>query len=69
MATDDAGRHWRSWRPSISMRDASGNLLTLRFLSPAYSVGDGGPLWLTRDGGATWRSSRIVAGPVALPDR
>jgi len=55
----------------VSMRDATSSVLSLQFLTPdlgfAYSVGDDGPLWWTRDGGATWRPFRIIAGPSFCP--
>src|SRR5436309_547256 len=34
LATDDAGRHWRTKTPAQKMKDSIGTPLTLNFLSP-----------------------------------
>lgn len=69
MATDDAGAHWRRWTPSVSMHDQFGTL-TLDFISPDIGSASepvaNGPLWTTVDGGLTWASVTIVAGPYVL---
>lgn len=71
MVTDDAGAHWRTSTPAVTLKDELGNALTLKFLSPlagwAVPGPDGGPFWRTADGGATWRPVTIVAGPYRLP--
>jgi photosystem II stability/assembly factor-like uncharacterized protein len=71
MATDDAGRHWRTWKPAVSMKDSLGTPLTLQFLSAtvgwAVPGSSGGPFWWTTDGGTTWTPVRIAAGPLVLP--
>jgi photosystem II stability/assembly factor-like uncharacterized protein len=71
ISTADAGRRWHSWTPSVRMKDNVGAQLSLRFLSPrlgfAIPDGNGGPLWWTQDGGATWRPIRITAGPFTVP--
>ncbi len=73
LATDDAGRHWRSQKATVKMKDAVGSPLTLDFLSPrlgfAVPDGSGGPLWSTGDGGATWKPVTITAGPFTVPRR
>ena len=71
LSTADAGRHWRTWRPAVRMKDSVGGTLALRFLSPqlgfAIPNGNSGPLWWTRDGGSTWRPIKISAGPFTVP--
>jgi photosystem II stability/assembly factor-like uncharacterized protein len=71
MATDDAGAHWRTSTPAVTLKDELGNALTLKFLSPSLgwaSPGvNGGQLWQTVDGGVTWNPVTIVAGPYRLP--
>ena len=66
-ATDDAGLHWRTWTPSVKMKDPLGTPLTLDFISPlegwAVPGGNGGNLWWTTDGGARWKQVVIEAGP------
>lgn len=73
LATDDAGGRWRSWTPTVKMKDSVGTPLTLAFLSArlgfAVPDGDGGPLWWTRDGGTSWKPVTITAGPFTLPRR
>jgi photosystem II stability/assembly factor-like uncharacterized protein len=70
-ATSDGGVHWRTWKPTVRMKDAVGGALTLRFLTAqlgfAIPDGNGGPLWWTRDGGSSWRPIRITAGPFTVP--
>jgi hypothetical protein len=67
VSSSDGGTHWRRWKPSVAMRDASGTPLTLEFLSPtlgwAVSRDAGGPLWWTTDGGRTWKPIAVVAIP------
>jgi hypothetical protein len=69
MATDDAGAHWQRWTPSVTMHDEFGPL-TLDFMSPdigsAREPAVNGPLWTTVDGGRTWASVTIVAGPYVV---
>jgi photosystem II stability/assembly factor-like uncharacterized protein len=71
LASDDAGRHWRSWQPAVKMKDSVGTPLTLDFLSPrlGFAVPDGnhGSLWWTRDGGTSWKPLTITAGPFTVP--
>lgn len=71
LATDDAGRHWRRWTTTVRMKDSVGATLALDFLSPhlGFAVADTnpGPLWWTRDGGTTWSTVKIAAGPFTLP--
>ena len=73
MVTDDAGRHWSTWKPAIAMKDSLGTPLTLEFLSPtlgwAVPGPNGGPFWWTEDGGLTWKPLEVVAGPFILPAR
>jgi photosystem II stability/assembly factor-like uncharacterized protein len=73
LATDNAGRHWRSRKPAVTMKDTVGAPLRLEFLSPSLGFavpdGNGGPLWWTRDGGANWKPATIRAGPFTLPRR
>lgn len=69
MATDDAGIHWLRWTPAVRMHDQFGTL-TLDFISPdvgsALEPAANGPLWTTIDGGRTWASVTIAAGPYVL---
>jgi photosystem II stability/assembly factor-like uncharacterized protein len=48
MATDDAGQHWRTWKPPVTMKGTLGTALTLRLLSRdlgwAIPDSNGGPL-------------------------
>jgi virginiamycin B lyase len=71
LATDDGGRHWHRWTPVQTMRGSLGTPLTLNFLTPRFGFAvpdaNGGPLWLTHDGGATWQPITITAGPFTLP--
>jgi photosystem II stability/assembly factor-like uncharacterized protein len=71
LATDDGGRHWRRWTTTVRMKDSAGGTLALDFLSPhlGFAVADTnpGPLWWTRDGGTTWSTVKITAGPFTLP--
>jgi len=71
LATNDAGRNWRSWKSAATMKNSFGTSLVLNFLSPSlgFAVPDanGGPIWSTRDGGKTWLPIRITAGPYSLP--
>lgn len=70
-ASDDGGSHWSSWKPAVRMKDTVGEPLTLDFLSPrigfALPMANAGPLWRTQDGGRTWRSVTITAGPYTVP--
>ena len=69
MATDDAGAHWRRWTPAVSMHDEFGPM-TLDFISPAIGSARepvaNGPVWTTVDGGRTWASVTIAAGPYVV---
>jgi len=71
MATDDAGKQWRTTTLAVKTKDQSGNSLTLNFLSPllgwAFSTGAPGPLWWTTDSGIHWKPITITAGPYRLP--
>jgi photosystem II stability/assembly factor-like uncharacterized protein len=71
LATNDAGRDWRSWRPAEAMKNSFGTSLVLNFLTPSlgFAVPDanGGQIWSTHDGGKTWQPIRITAGPYSLP--
>jgi len=71
LATDSGGRHWRTIRPARTMKGSLGTPLTLNFLTPrlGFAVPDanGGPMWSTRDGGTTWQTVKITAGPFVLP--
>ena len=71
LSTGDAGRHWHTSTPTVRMKDSVGGPLDLHFLSSqlgfAVPNGNGGPLWWTRDGGGTWRSIKITAGPFTVP--
>jgi photosystem II stability/assembly factor-like uncharacterized protein len=73
MATNDAGRHWHTWKPAVAMKDSLGNPLTLEFLSPSLGWAvpgpTGGPFWWTTDGGLTWNPLEVAAGPFILPAR
>ncbi len=67
MATDDSGRHWQTWTPTVTMKDKFGTPSTLDFISPlvgwAVPGPNGGELWWTTDGGARWKKVVIMAGP------
>ncbi len=71
LATDDAGSHWRRWKPPVQMKDSVGTPLTLNFLSPSLGFAipnaNAGPLWWTRNRGTTWQPITITAGPFTLP--
>jgi photosystem II stability/assembly factor-like uncharacterized protein len=73
MATDDAGNHWRTTTPNVSMTDPYGAVVELKFLSPdlGWAIPDinGGPLSWTTDGGASWKPITITAGPYRLAVR
>jgi photosystem II stability/assembly factor-like uncharacterized protein len=69
-ATDDAGAHWTTWTPQVSMLWQFKFPLELDFISPrvgSASEPDGrDPLWSTTDGGYTWSKVVIDAGPYVL---
>ena len=63
MATDDAGAHWRTSTPAVSLKGSLGDALSLTFLSPSLGWAvpgvNGGQLWSTIDGGLTWKPVTI----------
>lgn len=71
LATDDAGAHWASWAPTVSMKGSYGVPLTLRFISPlvgwATPLANGGPMWWTIDGGIDWKAVKVPGGSVGPP--
>ncbi len=71
MATDDAGKHWRTTTPNVNMTDPYGEPVGLTFLSTdlGWAIPDinGGPLSWTTDGGATWKPITVTAGPYPFP--
>jgi len=67
LSTDDGGASWRSSTPRVEMKGPMGIPLGLDFLSGlvgfAVPGANGGPLWWTVDGGASWKRVVIQAGP------
>jgi len=64
LSTDDAGAHWQR-RTALTGTPEMADFLTpqLGFLLPDSR---GKPLWWTHDGGATWKSITITAGPFTV---
>jgi photosystem II stability/assembly factor-like uncharacterized protein len=71
MTTDDAGDHWRTTTPNVSMNGPHDSPVGLTFLSPGlgWAIPDvnGGPLSWTTDGGSTWKPITVTAGPYRFP--
>jgi hypothetical protein len=65
LRTSDGGRSWKSIpAPRLKLADGGGSagLLRLRFASPADGFAYGSQLWVTRNGGASWRRVPQVPG-------
>lgn len=63
-ATADGGRHWRTWRPDVALRDHLGQPMRLQFLTPlvGWALSSDADLLMTTDGGHSWRALAIDPG-------
>lgn len=64
-ATDDGGRHWRTWRPDVRLVDHVGAAMRLQFLTPLVGWAlplDGGATLTTTDGGHGWKPLTVDPG-------